>query len=254
MDLNEILETAIPYTKWQIFDIVFAIIILIIAFIIARILVTVFKRALKHTKLPDLAANFLVQLVTSLFYVAVLLTFLSALGITVSSVILGISAVIGLILGFGLQDTLFNLSAGVWLAVLEPFKEKDYVTVSGQTGHIKGIGLMSTELVTSDNVFIMIPNKMVWNSAIINMTHLPTRRFDLTMTFNLVGDIDSTIKAILDQLKKNPEILREPEPKIYILNITPETADLQIRAWVNTENYDGIATVIKENLLREFSA
>jgi len=209
MDLNEILETAIPYTKWQIFDIVFAIIILIIAFIIARILVTVFKRALKHTKLPDLAANFLVQLVTSLFYVAVLLTFLSALGITVSSVILGISAV---------------------------------------------IGLMSTELVTSDNVFIMIPNKMVWNSAIINMTHLPTRRFDLTMTFNLVGDIDSTIKAILDQLKKNPEILREPEPKIYILNITPETADLQIRAWVNTENYDGIATVIKENLLREFSA
>jgi len=254
MDFNDIMATAVPYTRWQVSDIVFAILILIIAFIVARILAAIFKKALKRTKLPELAASFLLQLITSILYVAVLLTFLSALGITVSSVIIGISTVIGLILGFGLQDTLFNLSAGVWLAVLEPFQEGDLVTVSGQTGYIQGIGLMSTELVTADNIFIMLPNKMVWNSPLINMTHLPTRRFDLTMTFNLIGDIDNTIKTILDQLQKNPVILQGPEPKIYILNITPTTTDLQLRAWVNTENYDGIATIIKEDMLREFIA
>ncbi|MDL2261623.1 mechanosensitive ion channel family protein [Methanimicrococcus sp. OttesenSCG-928-J09] len=207
---------------------------------------------MNKTKIPELAASFLVQLITALLYVAVLLAFFSALGITVSSIILGLSAVIGLILGFGMQDTLTNLGAGVWLAVLEPFKKNDYITVAGQTGHVKDVGLMSTELITVDNVYIMLPNKMVWNSAIVNMSHLPTRRFELTMTFNLIGDADGTIKAVLDVLNKNPEVLQTPEPKIFISNLTDATADLQIRAWANTDDVATITTIVKEDLLREF--
>lgn len=243
---------AIPYTEWQVADIVYALIVLVLAFIIARILVIVFKKFLKRTKLPELAISFLLQLITVLLYVAVLLAFFSALGITVSSIILGLSAVIGLILGFGMQDTLTNLGAGVWIAVLEPFNKDDYITVSGQTGYVKDVGLMSTELITADNTYIMIPNKMVWNSAIVNMSHLPTRRFDLTMTFDLMGDVDSTIKAVLDVLKKDPEVLQTPEPKIYISNLTATNVDLQIRAWAGSDDINTIATIVKESLLREF--
>lgn len=250
--LNDILEAPVPYIDLQVSDIVFAVIVLIAAFIIARILVSIFKRLLKRTKIPELAASFLVQLITALLYVAVLLAFFSALGITVSSIVLGLSAVIGLILGFGMQDTLTNLGAGVWLAVLEPFKKNDYITVSGQTGYVKDVGLMSTELITPDNTYIMIPNKMVWNSAIVNMSHLPTRRFEINMTFNLLGDADNTIRAVMDVLKKNPEVLQTPEPKIYISNLTATTVDLQIRAWAGTEDISSIATTVKEDLLREF--
>ncbi|MDR2943819.1 MAG: mechanosensitive ion channel family protein [Methanosarcinales archaeon] len=250
--LSDVLETAIPYTPWQVSDIVFALIVLIAAFIIARILISIFKRLLKHTKFPELAAGFLIQFLTALLYVAVLLAFFSALGITVGSIILGLSAVIGLILGFGMQDTLTNLGAGIWIAVLEPFKKSDYVTVSGQTGYVKDVGLMSTELISQDNTYIMLPNKMVWNSAIINMSHLPTRRFEVTMTFNLVGDADGTIRAVTDVLKRNPAVLQAPEPKIYISNLTDATVDLQIRAWTGTEDIITIATTVKEELLREF--
>ncbi|WNY28854.1 Small-conductance mechanosensitive channel [Methanimicrococcus stummii] len=242
----------IPYTEWQVSDLLFAIIILIVAFIVARVLVSIFKRLLNRTKIPELAASFLVQLITALLYVAVLLAFFSALGITVGSIILGLSAVIGLILGFGMQDTLTNLGAGIWVAVLEPFKKDDYITVSGQTGYVKDVGLMSTELITPDNVYIMLPNKMVWNSAIINMSHLPTRRFELTMAFKLLGDADSTIRTVMDVLKKNPDVLQNPEPKIYISNLTDATVDLQIRAWAGTEDVGLMATTVKEELLREF--
>ncbi|MDV0446066.1 Small-conductance mechanosensitive channel [Methanimicrococcus sp. At1] len=244
--------TAIPYTQWQVSDLLFALIILVAAFIVARILISIFKKLLGRTKIPELAASFLIQLITALLYVAVLLATLSALGVTVSSVILGLSAVIGLILGFGMQDTLTNLGAGVWLAVLEPFNKNDYITVSGQTGYVKDVGLMSTELITSDNVYIMIPNKMVWNSAIVNMSHLPTRRFVLPMTFNLIENAEGTVKAVLDVLGKDPEILQNPEPKIYISNITDATVDLEIRAWVNTKDADTIKESVKEELLKEF--
>jgi len=252
ISLSDYLGTAIPYTKWAISDIAFAVIALVLAFIVSLILISIFKKILKRTKMPDLAAHFLIQLITALLYVAVLLVFVSALGITVSSIILGLSAVIGLILGFGMQDTLTNLGAGIWLAVLEPFKEKDYITVSGQTGYVKGIGLMSVELVTSDKVFIMIPNKLVWNSAIVNMTHFPTRRFNLNMSFALVGDVDGTIKKILDVLNKNPEVLQTPEPKISISNLTDTNADFQIRFWSHAVNINTALTVVKEDLLRAF--
>jgi Small-conductance mechanosensitive channel len=248
------METAIPYTSWAVSDIVFAIVVLILAFIVALVLTSIFKRIVKRTKIPNLAAHFLIQFITALLYVAVLLAFVSALGITVSSIILGLSAVIGLILGFGMQDTLTNLGAGIWIAILEPFKEKDYITVSGQTGYVKAVGLMSVELVTSDNVFVMIPNKLVWNSAIVNMTHFPMRRFTLPMTFTLLEDVDGTIKKVLDILDKNPEVLQTPEPKIFISNLTDANADLQIRFWANADSVNTISSVVKEDLLREFES
>ncbi|MDV0446428.1 Small-conductance mechanosensitive channel [Methanosarcinaceae archaeon Ag5] len=248
----EFLEISIPYTDLLIADLVFALIVLIIGFIIARIIVSVFKRMFGKTNLPALVSSILIQLLTILLYVAVLLATVSAVGVSVASVILGLSAVIGLILGFGLQDTLTNLAAGIWIAVLGPFKVDDNVTIAGQTGSIKTIGIMATELVTADNVFIMVPNKMVWNAPIVNTTRLPTRRFDLTMTFKLVNNSDGTVKAVMDVLNKNPAILKTPEPKIYISNITDATADLQIRAWVSQENYATILNDVKEELLTHF--
>ncbi|WNY25987.1 mechanosensitive ion channel family protein [Methanolapillus millepedarum] len=248
----EFLEISIPYTDLLIADLVFALIVLIVGFIIARVLVSIFKKMFSKTSIPVLVSSILVQLLTILLYVAVLLATVSALGVSVSSVILGLSAVIGLILGFGLQDTLTNLAAGIWIAVLGPFKVNDNVTIAGQTGSIKTIGVMATELVTADNVFIMVPNKMVWNAPIINTTRLPTRRFDLTMTFKLVNNSEGTVKAVMDVLNKNPVILKTPEPKIYISNMTDATADLQIRAWVSQENYAVIVNDVKEELLTHF--
>ncbi|WNY26583.1 mechanosensitive ion channel family protein [Methanolapillus ohkumae] len=248
----EFLETPIPYTDLVVADFVFALIVLIAGFIIARVIISIFKRSAGKTRLPELIVALLVQLLTILLYVGILLAVVSTLGVSVSSVILGLSAVIGLILGFGLQDTLNNLAAGIWIAVLGPFKVNDNVTIAGQNGAVKTIGIMATELVTADNVFIMIPNKMIWNSPIINATKLPTRRFDLTMTFKLVNNSEGTIKAVMDVLNKNPAILKIPEPKIYISNITDASVDLQIRAWVSYENYATIVNILKEELLIEF--
>ncbi|MCL2141514.1 MAG: mechanosensitive ion channel family protein [Methanimicrococcus sp.] len=246
------LDTAVPYTHLQVSNLVIALIILIIGVIIVHIIAFLFRKLMKKSKMPELAANFFAQFVTALLYVAVLLAVISYLGVTVSSLILGLSAVIGLILGFGLQDTLNNLAAGVWIAVLEPFKESDLISVAGQTGYVASVGVMATQLITADNVFITIPNKMIWNNSIINMTHMPIRRFDLKMTFKLVENSEGTVKAVLGVLYKNSKILQNPEPKIYISNITDATADLEISAWVNKDEITVIAAAVKEELLQTF--
>jgi small-conductance mechanosensitive channel len=227
----------LPYLGVTPFQIVSAIVILVVGFAVAKIIVGAFKRSLKRTKLPPLVIEFLGRFLAVLLYVIVIIVALGAVGVSVSPVILGLSAVIGLILGFGLQDTLTNLAAGVWIAALRPIDLGEVVEVAGQTGKVDGIGLMSTELVTPDNKFITIPNKLVWGTVITNYTRLPTRRVDVDVGVAYGTDLDRAIKLAIDFMKSHPKVLNEPEPSVVITELADSSINLQLRAWAKTEDY-----------------
>jgi small-conductance mechanosensitive channel len=227
----------LPYLGVTPFQIVSAIVILVVGFAVAKIIVGAFKRSLKKTKLPPLVIEFLGRFLAVLLYVVVIIVALGAVGVSVSPVILGLSAVIGLILGFGLQDTLTNLAAGVWIAALRPIDLGEVVEVAGKTGKVDGIGLMSTELVTPDNKFITIPNKLVWGSVITNYTRLPTRRVDVDIGVAYGTDLDRAIKLAIDFMKSHPKVLSDPEPSVVITALADSSINLQLRAWAKTEDY-----------------
>ncbi len=189
------------------FQLVSALIILIVGYVVAKILVGIFKRGLRKTKLPPLVIEFLGRFLAVLLYVTVIIVALGAVGVSVSSLILGLSAVIGLILGFGLQDTLTNLAAGVWIAALRPIDVDEVVEVGGKTGgKVKAVGIMSTELLTPDNKLITIPNKLVWGGSVItNYTRMPTRRVDVDVGVAYGTDLDRAIKLAIDLMKNHPQ-------------------------------------------------
>ena len=107
------IDAPLPYVGITPLQIITAVVILVVGFVVTKIIVASFKKGLKKTKLPELVVEFLGRFLSALLYVAVILLAVSALGIGVGSVVLGLSAVIGLILGFGMQDTLTNLAAVV---------------------------------------------------------------------------------------------------------------------------------------------
>ncbi len=89
----------IPYISITIFQVLTAITILIVGLIAAKLITAVFKKQLGKTKLPELVVEFLARFLSSLLYVMVILIAVAAVGVEVGSVVLGLSAVIGLILG-----------------------------------------------------------------------------------------------------------------------------------------------------------
>ena len=231
------LDEPLPYIGVTPFQLISALVILIVGYIIAKILVSAFKKSMRKTKLPPLVVEFLGRFLAILLYITVIIVALGAVGISVSPLILGLSAVIGLILGFGLQDTLTNLAAGVWIAALRPIDIGEVVEVSGQTGNVSGIGLMSTELKTPDNKIITIPNKLVWGSIIVNYTRMPTRRVDVDVGVAYGTDLDRAVKLAIDLMKNHPLVLDEPEPTVVITALADSSINLQLRAWAKTENY-----------------
>jgi small-conductance mechanosensitive channel len=142
-DLAGLLEQTLPYTDITAYQLLVALIILVAGWMITKIIVILFRKQLGKTKLTELVVELLARFFSVLLYVIVILLAVEALGFSVNSVVLGLSAVIGLILGFGLQDSITNLASGVWIAALRPIDKDEVVEVEGKTGKVTREGLMS---------------------------------------------------------------------------------------------------------------
>jgi len=239
-----IMELVIPYTEVTVSRLIFAIIVLIAGFISVKLLVYIFRKGIRKTKLPELTTQFLANFLSILLYVIVILIFLKSLSFDVDSFVVGLSAIIGLVLGLGMQDTFTNITAGVWVAAIRPIDTGEVVIVNGQTGKVKSVGIMSTELLTPDNQLITIPNKLVWGSSIVNMTRMPTRRASVDVGISYSSDIEKAIKIALDLMKGHPLVLQDPEPAVVTTELANSSVNLQLRAWTKTGEF----AAVKNNL------
>lgn len=249
---NGIIERVIPYTDITVSRLIFAIIVLIAGFISVKFLVYIFRKGIQKTKLPGLTTQFLAHFLSILLYVIVILVFLKSLSFDVDSFVIGISAVIGLVLGLGMQDTLTNITAGVWVAAIRPIDTGEMVVVNGQTGKVRAVGIMSTELLTPDNQLITIPNKLVWGSSIVNMTRMPTRRASVDVGISYSSDIEKAIVTALDIMKGHPLILKEPEPAVVTTELANSSVNLQLRAWTKTGDFAAVKNTLTAGIFEAY--
>jgi len=217
-------------------DVLLFLTVLVVGILAVRISVSVFKKTMGKTKLPALVTEFLARFLGILLYVVVLLFAVSFLT-PVGSVVLALSAVLGLILGFGMQDSFNNIAAGVWIAALRPIDKGEVVSVSGTTGKVTAVGLLATEFLTPDNQFITVPNKLVWGSPVINYTRMPTRRVDVGVGIAYDSPVDKAISVAMSLMKGDERVLDEPEPAVVLTELADSSVNLQLRAWTKTENY-----------------
>ena len=239
----------LPYTNVTLLQIVTAVGALVVGFIVVRVIVGVFRRQMSRTKLSDVLVEFLGRFFSSLLYVLVILVVLSTLGVSVGSILLSLSAVVGLILGFGMQDTFNNVAAGTWIAALRPIDIGEVVTVNGLTGKVNAVGIMATELITPDNVFITVPNGLVWGSPITNFSRMPTRRVDVSVGIAYESDVDTAIQTAMSFMKAHPEILSDPEPAVVVTELADSSVNLVLRAWAETGNYWNVKGDLTKGIL-----
>ena len=252
MSISEVLANPLPFVGFSLYQLIVFIAALIVGVIIVKIIVGVLRRGLEKAKTPALITGLLTSIIKALGYIIVLLAVLPIIGVDTSTVGLGLSAIIGLILGFGLQDTWANMGAGIWLAVIRPFDKGDYVEVAGYSGIIQGIGVMSTTLKTFDNVIITIPNKNIWGSPIVNYTREPIRRITIDVGVAYGTDLDKAINTILEAARKHPKVLDDPAPAVVVTELADSSINLQLRAWVRKEDFGAtkadLVKMLYENL------
>lgn len=128
-----------------------------------------------------------IAIILSLFDVS-LLPALTALGVG------------GLAVALAFQDTLANLFAGIYITLSRQMRIGDYVEISGgpnDKGFVSDIGWRTTTLRTLANNMVIIPNKKMAESTVINYS-LPESIMTFEMVLSVAYDTDpDMLEAII---------------------------------------------------------
>ncbi len=244
-------DATLPYTSITYVQLLTAVAALIVGVLAARVILSLFRRSMRKSKLSDVLVEFLSRFFGALLYILVLLVALSALGLTVGSILVSLSAVVGLVLGFGMSDTVNNVASGTWIAALRPLDIGEVVSLNGKTGKVNAVGVMATELLTPDNVLITIPNAQVWGASIENFTRMPTRRADVAVGIAYDSSVDKAVGVAMELMKAHPLVLDDPEPAVVITALADSSVNLALRPWTATDNYWEVKGDITKGILEK---
>jgi small-conductance mechanosensitive channel len=250
--VEEILETDIPFLDTSVLDFLIAIVVTVIVWVVLfAVVLRIIKRMLEKSPIPPLLTELLVRVVRILLWIVLLLVFLSLIGFDISAIVLALSAIIGLILAFGMSDSTNNFFAGVWIATIRPFRMDDVVEVTGHTGKVIAVGIMATELRTPDNIQIVIPNRNVWGSPIVNYTRMPKRRVNTDVGIAYGSDVPKAYDIAMKIMQEHPKVVEEPAPSIYMTALADSSVNLQLRPWAKTEDYWDVLHDMRRSLHEE---
>ena len=186
--------------------------------------------------MSSLLKNMMVSLSGGTVMAIGILIALSTIGISLTPMLAGLG-VAGFIIGFALQDSLSNFAAGAMILIYRPYDVDDLVEVTGASGQVKQMNLVSTTIATLDNQILVVPNSKIWGDVIKNVTAQRVRRVDLVFGIGYEDDIELAEKVLEDIVTTNEKVLKRPAPNIRLHALADSSINFIVRPWVKTGDY-----------------
>ncbi|MEM7761043.1 MAG: mechanosensitive ion channel domain-containing protein [Cyanobacteria bacterium P01_A01_bin.40] len=153
-------------------------------------------------------------------------------GIDVAALAIAAS-VLGVGIGFGLQNIANNFISGLILTLERPIKVGDLIKVDDLIGTVSNIGSRSTEILTQDHLTIIIPNSQLLDNRLINWNHqdsLSRLRIPIGVSYN--SEPRKVRAALLSAAKNHSEVLRAPRPQILFQKFNDSSLDFELLVWI----------------------
>ena len=180
--------------------------------------------------------NFLASMVRWVVLLIVLVMVLGIFGIQATSLVAVLGAA-SLAIGLALQGTLSDLASGFMLVLFRPYKLGDFVDIGGTSGTVKDLNLFVTELVTPDNVQIIVPNGQAWGAIITNFSAHETRRVDLVFGIDYGDSADDAMAIIQAVVDADSRVMADPAPWMRVTNLGDSSVDISVRLWCAAADY-----------------
>ncbi len=221
---------------------------LVVGLIVASLIVSLVRSiTIKHRRLDNAAASFIISLTRAVLYVLVAIVVLGVAGVNTASLIAAFAAV-ALAISLGLQDTLSGLTNGILIIFTKPFKQGDYVSIGGTEGTVKEIRLFNTKLTTPDNLDVIIPNSTVIGANVINYSAMPLRRIDIDVPVPYQTDVEIVRKILLGCLAEDERIVDVPAPLCRLYEYGSSALKYRVRCYVPNGEYWNVRFDLNERL------
>ena len=176
--------------------------------------------------------------------------FLQSFGYNVSSFIAGFG-ITGLAVGFAAKEAIGNIYGSIGLLADRVYKVGDYIAFDGMEGTVTEINFRSTTIVTIQGFEVNIPNNLLANNEITNVSKAKERRIDLTVDIEYGTSnekIDRACQILQEVAEQNNDIKKGA--LAFIENMAPSSIQVRLVAYTPASTWGG-ATMVKSRVIRE---
>lgn len=165
---------------------------------------------------------------------------LDNLGISITG-LAALGAILGVGIGFGLQNIAQNFVSGLILLLERPVKKGDFVEVGDTRGTVREIRARATIVTTLDNVDILVPNGQFITEPVINSTY-EDRRVRIAVKVGVAYGSDTTlVREVLERVAaEHPGVLDEPHPLVRFDDFGESSLDFTLLVWLNSPRTEPI--------------
>ncbi|WP_299354304.1 mechanosensitive ion channel family protein [uncultured Shimia sp.] len=215
--------------------------VFVLSFVVLLFAARFVKRAASKglDRLPAMSRLLKSFVLTVVYWVTIVVGLMIALGLAGVNVtpLFAVFGGLSFILGFALQDTLGNLASGLMIMVLKPFDTGDYIEIAGASGMVDNMSVVSTQIRTFDNQYIVVPNSKIWGDVITNVSAAKTRRVDLVFGIAYSDSAPHAMEVLKGLVENDRRCLRDPVAEIFVGELGDSSVNLFCRPWVATEDY-----------------
>ena len=167
---------------------------------------------------------------------------ISATGFVATLSVLGVSwdklqwlvAALSVGLGFGLQEIFANFVSGLIILFERPVRIGDVVTIGNLSGTVSRIRIRATTITDFDRKEIIVPNKVFVTDQLVNWSLSDTvTRVVIKIGIAYDADMDLARKLMIQAMQENPRVMRDPEPLVLFLQVTPSIFEHELRYHVS---------------------
>ena len=196
------------------------------------------RRSMEKSNVDEGVKTFVDSLLKFGLIGLLLFTIATNLGVDTASVA-ALFASAGVAIGLALQGALSNFAGGVLILILKPFVVGDYIIEDNNKneGTVKEIQLFYTKLTTLDNKTIIIPNGMLTNNSLTNVTEKNERKLDLKVDISYESDLRKAKDILRRLIDAEERIMKDEEIQIFVDNLGASSVVLGLRAWVKADDY-----------------
>ncbi len=221
-------------TKFSIASIALLLGLLVLAFFLSKLISEIIRRAF----LSRFRINRGLQEAITVFIKYLLITLsctiiLQTAGVNLSSLAV-VAGVIGIGIGFGLQNLSSNFISGVVLLFEQTLKVGDYIEIGELKGVIEKISIRSTILRTDDDLFVIVPNQRLIEHNTVNWSYKGhTCRIHVPITVAPDTDLLVLTEALLTAARHEPYVLQNPSSEVRFQKFNRDALEFELLVWIN---------------------
>ncbi|MGK7945736.1 MAG: mechanosensitive ion channel domain-containing protein [Microcystaceae cyanobacterium] len=167
-----------------------------------------------------------------------------------------LASVLGVGIGFGLQNIANNFISGLIITVERPIKVGDFIQIGDLKGTVQKIGARSTTIKTFRQISIIVPNGRFLENEVINWSYNnPVSAIMISVGVAYGSPVKKVKAALLEAAQGHKDVLITPRPKVLFQEFGDSSLNFELMVWIKTPRLQFLVQSdlnyrIEENLRR----